>query len=30
MKNLICCDLQILIVVIWLVLTRFGTEEISY
>ena len=30
MKNLTCCDLKILLVVIWLVLTRFGTEEINF
>ena len=30
MKNLNCGDLQILLLVIWLVLTRIETEEISY
>ena len=30
MRNLTCSDLQILLVVIWLVLTRVETEEISY
>ena len=30
MRNLTCVDLQILLVVIWLVLTRVKSEEISY
>ena len=30
MKNLNCGDLQILLLVIWLALTRIETEEISY
>ena len=30
MRNLTYGDLQILLVVIWLVLTRVATEEISY
>ena len=30
MRNLTCGDLQILLVVLWLVLTRAENEEISY
>ena len=30
MRNLTCDDLQILLVVIWLVLARVETEKISY
>ena len=30
MKNLTCVDLKILLVVMWLVLTRVETEESSY
>ena len=30
MRNLTCGDLQIILVVIWLVLTRVETEKISY
>ena len=30
MRNLTCGDMQILVVVIWLVLMRIENEEISY
>ena len=30
MRNLTCGDMQILVVVIWLVLMRIESEEISY